>query len=197
MKQELFFSTPVYVKDVGSIEFNKYLEENILNWSKQDKGIQKTNRNSWHSVDDMHKRQEYKPLVDLLFQGQYDIFNQEHLDSEPFLGNMWANINPQGGYNRPHIHSNSLWSGVYYVKTPENCGDLKLEDPRAVNLMNMPNRKTGELPVHLWHEVVYKPVAGRLIMFPSWLNHYVEPNQSNDIRISVSFNFLQKSLLFV
>jgi len=28
-------------------------------------------------------------------------------------------------------------------------------------------------------------------MFPAWLWHCVEPNQTNDIRISVSFNFIQ------
>ena len=33
-----------------------------------------------------------------------------------FLGNMWANVNPPGGYNRAHIHPNCTWSGVYYVK---------------------------------------------------------------------------------
>ena len=38
----------------------------------------------------------------------------------------------------------------------------------------------------------YEPLEGRIIMFPSWLWHCVEPNESNDIRISVSFNFLQK-----
>ena len=31
-------------------------------------------------------------------------------------------------------------------------------------------------------------------MFPSWLNHCVDPNQSDDIRISVSFNFLQAGM---
>ena len=34
----------------------------------------------------------------------------------------------------------------------------------------------------------------RLIMFPAWLMHCVDPNESNDIRISVSFNFLQKGM---
>jgi ectoine hydroxylase-related dioxygenase (phytanoyl-CoA dioxygenase family) len=34
-------------------------------------------------------------------------------------------------------------------------------------------------------------LPGRIIMFPAWLWHSVEPNQSDDIRISVSFNFIQ------
>ena len=58
--------------------------------------------------------------------------------------------------------------------------------------MAMPARKKGEPPKHLWREVRVNPMVGRIIMFPSWLWHCVEPNNTNDIRISVSFNFIQK-----
>ena len=50
-------------------------------------------------------------------------------------------------------------------------------------------------PTRLWREVHYEPIAGRCIMFPAWLIHGVDPNNSNDIRISVSFNFLQKCMV--
>ena len=194
MNRELFFPTPIYIKDVGSPAFNQKLEQDIIAWSNRDKGIKRTNVNGWHSTSDMADYPEYRELVDILFQAQRDIYKEEHLDSEPFLGNMWANINPPGGYNRTHIHPNSLWSGVYYIKTPENCGHLKCEDPKSVAAMTHPKRKEGQLPSYLWREVHYKPIAGRLIMFPSWLNHCVDPNESDDIRISVSFNFLQAGM---
>ena len=47
---------------------------------------------------------------------------------------------------------------------------------------------------HLWREVLcVNPLEGRIIMFPSWLWHSVQPNKSNDIRISVLvLIFLQK-----
>ena len=195
MNRELFFPTPIYIKDVGSPAFNQKLEQDIIAWSNRDKGIKRTNVNGWHSTSDMADYPEYKELVDILFQAQRDIYKEEHLDSEPFLGNMWANINPPGGYNRTHIHPNSLWSGVYYVKTPKNCGHLKLEDPRSVSLMSRPNHIEGEQPSRLWREVHFEPVTGRLIMFPSWVNHGVDPNMSNEIRISVSFNFLQRNFV--
>jgi uncharacterized protein (TIGR02466 family) len=194
MNRELYFATPIYVKDVGTPEFNAQLEQNIINWSRKDKGVQKTNVNGWHSPTDMHLNPEYKMLVDLLHQAQHFIYNDELLDNEPFLGNMWANINPPGGYNRAHTHPNSLWSGVYYVKAPVNSGHLKVEDPKPSINISRPRRKQGQLPKHLWNEVHFEPIAGRLIMFPSWLNHCVDTNQSNDIRISVSFNFLQKGM---
>jgi len=107
---------------------------------------------------------------------------------------MWANINPPGGMNRAHQHPNSLWSGVYYVKAPKNSGQLKIDDPRASAAMYRPRQKEGPVPSRLYRETHYEPIAGRCIMFPSWLMHCVDPNQSNDIRISVSFNFLQKGM---
>ena len=56
----------------------------------------------------MHKIPVFKPLVNELFVMMNDIWKEEWLDREPVLGNMWANINPPGGYNAPHIHPNSF-----------------------------------------------------------------------------------------
>ena len=194
MNRELCFATPVYIKDVGTPEYNKYLEEKIIAWSKQDKGIVKTNVNGWHSKTDMHEKLEYKHLVEELYIAQEEIYKDECLDNGPHLGNMWANINYKGGFNKLHIHPNSLWSGVYYVKTPKECGHLKIEDPRSLSLMVRPRKTKKKEPQHLCREVYFEPVAGRLIMFPAWLNHMVETNQSDEPTISISFNFLQKGM---
>ena len=195
MFRDLLFPTPIYCADLNDDALNQQLERDIINWSNQDTGVVKTNIKGWHSTTDMNHKPEYKKLVDLLYEAQRTIYDQEHLDSEPFLGNMWANINPPGGMNRAHIHPNSLCSGVYYVKASENSGQLKIEDPRSVALMVRPRMKQGKPPKRLWREDHYEPKAGRLIMFPSWLNHCVDTNESNDIRISVSFNFMQKCFM--
>ena len=191
MIKEYFFPTIIYIKDLPNAnELNPYLEKHILDWSNQDKGVSKTNVNGWHSQTDMNQRKEYEPLIQELFQMQNEIIEEEHLDIEPRLGNMWANINPPGGYNQSHLHPNSLFSGAYYVKAQPNSGRLSLMDPRPGVQQCMPNRKPGNLPRELWRETYYDPIPGRFIMFPSWMWHKVEPNQSNDIRISVSFNFI-------
>ena len=191
MIKEYFFPTIIYIKDLPNVnELNQYLEKHILDWSNQDKGVSKTNVNGWHSQTDMNQRKEYEPLIQELFQMQNEIIEEEHLDIEPRLGNMWANINPPGGYNQSHLHPNSLFSGAYYVKGQPNSGRLSLMDPRPGVQQCMPNRKPGNLPRELWRETYYDPIPGRFIMFPSWMWHKVEPNQSNDIRISVSFNFI-------
>jgi uncharacterized protein (TIGR02466 family) len=195
MFRELYFPTPIYIADIKHPTLNQELERDILAWSNRDKGMIRTNIKGWHSDTNMNELPEYAKLVDMLYSAQRTIYDQEYYESEPFLGNMWANINPPGGSNRAHIHPNSLWSGVYYVKAPKNSGQLKIEDPRSVALMSRPKQKDVPKPDRLLREHHYEPKTGRLIMFPSWLNHCVDPNNSNDIRISVSFNFMQKCFM--
>ena len=194
MIRELHFPTPIYIADIKHPTLNQELERDIIAWSKQDKGIIRTNVQGWHSTTNMHELPQFKKLVDMLYECQRTVYQQEHYESEPFLGNMWANINPPGGMNRAHQHPNSLWSGVYYIKAPKNCGHLKIDDPRASAAMFRPRQKAHKLPQRLYRETHYEPIDGRCIMFPSWLMHCVDPNESNDIRISVSFNFLQKGM---
>ena len=195
MKRELHFPTPIYIFDIKDKSLNTQLEKDVINWMNKDKGISRTNVKGWHSTTDMHTKPEYARLVKALYEAQNKIYQEENYESEPFLGNMWANVNPPGGYNRAHLHPNCTWSGVYYIKTPEKCGELKLKDPRTGAEMSSPKmKKSNTLPERLWREATYIPVAGRCIMFPAWLIHCVEPNDSNDIRISVSFNFLQKTM---
>ena len=194
MHRELHFPTPIYIADIKHPTLNQELERDIMAWSNQDKGIVRTNVQGWHSTTNMHELPQFKKLVDMLYACQKTIYQQEHYESEPFLGNMWANVNPPGGMNRAHQHPNSLWSGVYYIKAPKNCGHLKIDDPRASASMCRPRQKEGKKPSRLYRETHYEPIAGRCIMFPSWLIHCVDTNQSNDIRISVSFNFLQKGM---
>ena len=195
MFRELYFPTPIYIADIKHPTLNQELERDIISWSNRDKGMIRTNIKGWHSDTNMNELPEYAKLVDMLYSAQRTIYDQEYYESEPFLGNMWANINPPGGSNRAHIHPNSLWSGVYYVKAPQNSGQLKIEDPRSVALMSRPRQKDVPKPDRLLREHHYEPKTGRLIMFPSWLNHCVDPNNSNDIRISVSFNFMQKCMI--
>ena len=193
MITEYHFPTPLYIKDIPNSEkLNKYLEDHIMRWVQNDKGVSKTNAGGWHSETDMNKREEYNPLTQELFNIQNEIYKKEHLTMKPVLGNMWANVNYPKCYNRPHIHPNSLFSGVYWVKAPQNSGNFMIYDPRPGIQMAMPNRKEGKLPSQFWREVHYQPKAGTCIMFPSWLWHEVKPNESNDTRISVSFNFLQR-----
>ena len=197
MNREILFPTPIYLKMAKDFKkLNKYLFPLIKAWSKKDKSEIKTNGGGgWHSPTDMNFKDEYKPLTKELFTMQNEIYKDYGMQDTPALGNMWANINYPGAYNRTHIHPNSHWSGVYYVKVPKNSGSLWVEDPRPGPNIMLPRRHEG-LPKALWRVVLYPPNEGQIIMFPGWLPHAVEMNESKEKgekgwRISVSFNFIQ------
>ena len=197
MNREILFPTPIYMKMVKDPKkMNKYLFPLIKAWSKKDKTETKTNAGGgWHSPVDMNFKKEYKPLTNELFDMQYEIFKDYGMEPKPGLGNMWANINYPGSYNTQHNHPNSQWSGVYYVKVPKNSGRLFVEAPRPGPNIILPRRVEG-LPRALWRVVIYPAIEGQMIMFPAWLQHGVEINESkekgeNGWRVSVSFNFIQ------
>jgi uncharacterized protein (TIGR02466 family) len=117
------------------------------------------------------------------------------LENKLKLKNFWINVNFKKDFNIPHTHNGSIISGVFYVKSPENCGNLVFKNPnddvmrcyfRYLNLIGGNDYSFTEFTSELW-EIV--PEKNNLILFPSWLEHYVEPNQSDEERISIAFNY--------
>ena len=109
------------------------------------------------------------------------------------IDTIWANVNSKGSYNRTHTHSGCHLSFVYYLKCPEKSGQICFSDPRpqahAVQLPFMPSEHwQGQQPEEYGQEVYWPPTPGRFIMFPSWVCHDVELNQSDQTRISISGN---------
>ena len=200
--KESFFSIPIFYIDIeNSQELNRKLTHDILEWKKEDeKGIRRSNSLGWHSAVDMHHRKEYHPLTKELFKMQQEIYEHEgyHPNTEPICDNMWANVNYKYSHNKNHCHPGAQWSGVYYIKTPENCGHLWFTDPCGERHMDLPIMAENKVkPIHYWREVHYQPIEGRLIMFPGWLTHEVAQNMSDlkgekGWRVSVSFNFKQR-----
>jgi len=54
--------------------------------------------------------------------------------------------------------------------------------------MAAPPRKAKVAPANKTF-VTYPAVAGNVVLFESWLRHEVPANQSNEERISISFNY--------
>ena len=100
----------------------------------------------------------------------------------------WVNIMPPGVTHSMHIHPLSVISGTYYLQTPKNCSAIKFEDPRMVNFMASPPRKTK---AHRDNQrfVSMPAKEGHLVLFESWMRHEVPPNLSKEPRISISFNY--------
>jgi uncharacterized protein (TIGR02466 family) len=105
--------------------------------------------------------------------------------------NCWANVNPKFASNKIHDHANCLFSGVYYVKTPENCGNIMFYDPRSAKAFYKP--QVNQFTAYTADAIAHAAEAGLLLIFPSWLRHGVEPNLSDEDRVSISFNYVFSS----
>lgn len=143
----------------------------------------------WHSADDLHRRPPFAPLMAFVEECVREVTTFGLWDTaraEPQATNCWAIVNGRGASNVVHTHPMSLLSGVYYVHAEPGCGHLFFLDPRPVAAFVLPP-VTGYTP-WTYQKATYAPTPGRLILFPAWLQHGVEPNLSESDRVAVSFN---------
>ena len=99
----------------------------------------------------------------------------------------WWNINNKGDYNHAHHHRDSILSGVYYIDVPdENMGDIHFEREDDAEYF-LPRFMPGRNQITAVR-ASYKPKTGNGLIFPSWVKHSVDGNQSDNPRISMSFN---------
>jgi uncharacterized protein (TIGR02466 family) len=195
--EDYLFPSMVWYADIAGAErMNEKLLADISDLRARIKSIKRSNELGWHSPTNMHKRGEFDPLCECIGRMGETISGSMNMrrDRRLVIETFWVNINPKYAYNALHEHPQSVVSGVYYVQVDENSGSLRFRDPRAGKRMNpwpVAGDKTSDR--RHWDRVNYKPVAGRLIMFPSWLEHDVEASLSDRERISISFNMnLQK-----
>lgn len=104
------------------------------------------------------------------------------------MTDCWININPRHVVHGLHLHPLSTLSGTYYVHVPPGAPGIKFEDPRLDRFMAAPPRKsTARRETRPWG--TFPAVAGRVMLFESWLRHEVMPNRVAAERVSVSFNY--------
>jgi uncharacterized protein (TIGR02466 family) len=101
---------------------------------------------------------------------------------------LWANVNEPGFAHPVHAHSNNFLSGVYYVSAPEGCGGIVFMDPRKQQQVLVPTLAEITPMTAMASRIEAKD--GRMILFPSWLEHYTEENRAAAPRISLSFNLM-------
>jgi len=167
----------------------KQITKYCYNLKKTDSGRNVSNRDGWQSTQ-LFFPNPLSNLADEICKVGLKIFHA--LDgSKKYtinLKNMWVNINPQGGYNVVHVHPNSFFSGVFYVQTPKDCGNIVLRHPC--------NHTENDWKGEFWNKLNLETTTlnylnaeeNMLYIFPSWLEHYVQANKSKKERISISFN---------
>lgn len=192
-----YFSTPIYsilVKDFenhqqGLIDYFTQLRE-------KNEGVVRSNVRGWHSTEDLvvHEHTDVQWMVKKIrniARTAAKHFHGERRLGMPELKACWANISDSGCWNAPHQHLPADWSGVLYIRAESEAkpakngigeGDLMFFDPLPMG------RRFDRNPT-----MTFRPVDGKLMIFPAYALHMVAPHFNPDPRISVSFNLFWQS----
>ena len=102
----------------------------------------------------------------------------------------WIMINYPNTYNTSHTHPDAHLSGVMWIKSKKNSGDLLLNNPfdftgyvECHSYIDEFRKNTAFYPTYK-----FEPTVGKLLTFPSSLRHEVAINESDEDRIAVSYN---------
>ena len=107
----------------------------------------------------------------------------------PELVTSWVNLHRKGDQAQIHIHTNSIVSGVWYISTPKNSGQLLVHCEKRLfgNFLEFPVEEINEFNGSFCS---FTPHRGDLIIFPSDLRHSVHSNESDEERFSLAFNYM-------
>ena len=190
-KPNLLFPTPVWTLQLDNYKIvNEQMYDYIKSeQSKDQAGINKSNIKGWHSKDFNLNEDEPQKFISFILPAIEQVMidmNWEKQKQTAKINNMWAIINTGGAANLRHQHGNSTISGAYYVRAPKNSGDIVFYDPRPAPVYSHPNVVNPNLLNAQVNGIT--PKEGALVLFPSYLDHSVNENKSDEERIVISFN---------
>lgn len=100
------------------------------------------------------------------------------------ITNSWYGVYENGGKIDKHNHANSQVSGAYYPYIQSNQSGIVFDNPidvlRPTDIFN--NMSKYSEPAK---EIIVR--SGELVLFPSWIKHYTDPNTSGK-RCVISFD---------
>lgn len=188
MKSEEWFPTKVWYDNL-EVDLNQ-LQDYCLSL---DNGVEVSNVGGFQSQT--RNGNDYPEQFKTLFEEalkRAKLIGEEYdlLDSaEVVLINWWVNVNHKGNYNVLHTHPHAFLSSCFYVKNEDPESKIEFVDPRVRKEGYQYNGDYKQLNNLTYGRVLYDSTPGKLLVFPSWLEHRVYPNMSDEPRISIAFNF--------
>lgn len=187
------FPVPIFQYKIENYqEINQELLNYILELQKKNKiGNTHSNRGGWHSpnfdlVNEGPPINFINKFKDLLKHIISSDMGWEYIPNKQRIVAMWAIINKKNSFNVMHNHQNCYLSASYYVRKPEDSGDITFFDPKEAKTYRFP--KIEKYTEYSTEIVTIEPEEGDLLIFPSYLYHAVGENLSDDNRVVVSFN---------
>ena len=104
----------------------------------------------------------------------------------------WVNVEPRETISVPHTHPSADFICVYYPYVEHGSGNLELRNPISAIEYIFPQSRENTVidSYNLFNSKIWQivPENNLLVIFPSWLQHYVRQGNSNTTRISIALN---------
>ena len=112
-----------------------------------------------------------------------------------FITQSWSLINHPNVGMHGHSHSNSVVSGsLYFCDMPTPAASMVFDKHKAYQQLEL-NPEKDKQTIYNTPLNVITPRKNEVILFSSGLQHFVEPNGSNEPRYSIAFNSFIKGKL--
>ena len=191
IEQHIPFATPIFTVDCNNLKSHQELKDTALSLEKNETGRVISNSGGYQSnTFTTNDPLIYKFWFEILpaVQNVVSLYNLGY-NYDTDLDNLWFNVNRKHNYNHTHNHTGTEFSGVYYLEVPENSGNLTFNNPnKAANNILFYGRDFSDYNEFNSLQSHVSPKKGLLVLFPSFLEHNVDMNLSDDPRISLSFN---------
>jgi len=146
----------------------------------------------WQSEQTLHDREEFQDLVACVDNATRSILRFLHIGHDAFeITGCWATVLARGAAHKAHSHPNNYLSGAYYVRTHPGADTINFHDPR--NQAGVIRTPVMKLTAENTDQVVVRVTNGTLLLSPSYLEHSVDANTSEEERVSISFNVMFSS----
>lgn len=159
----------------------------IYNYKKTTDGVIISNRGGWQSPSNFYLQESFSRFLEYIVARieSTTIYEFNHT-----LTSMWINVNSRYDYNAKHMHPGAILAGVMWIKCSDNCGELIFDSPNSYTqgaLIRSIDKEVKEKTNYV-DGYIFKPEEGKMLLFPASLYHAVEPNNSDEDRISIAFN---------
>jgi uncharacterized protein (TIGR02466 family) len=141
------------------------------------------------SDSNLHKTQEFKDTVNTILE-----FAQQYLERSGYgkqdlwITQMWANRYVKGQNITPHVHSNSLVSGIIYF---DSSTPTLFHHHKEIEMVQVASIEKNEYSARFF---TVESIPGRIVLFPSNLVHSSTAVDTDMPRHTVSFNILPREL---
>lgn len=178
------FVTPIYASFVSDFPKIKYKIDNVIdkvNYSYKSEWGKTHLLSDTGFEENIINKLKLKCLLDEIDKHVRNYCDELNFKYKKYKMTSWVAKFQPGDFAHIHEHGHSDISGVFYYKTNENDGDLVFTSPN-------PFLKTSKLFAGTELSWIHKPVEGKILLFPGWIPHGVKTNETDNTRISISFN---------